>query len=470
MARRPSARSSPKGFPRLLVGTIVGLLGLGAVLAVALLAQARASGPSASANAGRFAVLLMGYGGGDHPGAYLTDSLLLVIVDPNARALTLLSVPRDSWAPLAFSPKDVVYNKINTAYALARDGSQFGDRRPVYRGAQGPGTFAADSVSRLLGVPVRYYLGLDFEGFRQMIDAVGGIDVAVPDTFSARYPANDDPAIDASWKTVRFTKGIEHMDGERAIEFARAREAIDNPDEGTDFARSRRQRLIIEAFKRQVMQPGGLVHLPRLLAIARQHADTNYSLPDVVGLLPLVLTWRNVQFYQAALTTGNYLEDGTGPDGTYVVVPAEPDHAWTQVHGFARHLWSDPAVGVAMATISVRVENDNGINGLAGRVSGGLLQLGYQVDAPITGPVQKQTRIVDRTGGKAAPLINALEQDLQLGNVPVVTENSIRSNADDSSGVVLQLGTDREKLAVEVPEEPAAPVSAAGVVKFGSWP
>ena len=470
MARRHPENPSRRRFPLLLLVAAVGALGVAAILAVAVLASGLLARPASSSGDARYAVLLMGYGGGNHPGAYLTDSLLLVVVDPNARTLTLLSIPRDAWAPLAFSPKDVTYNKVNTAYALAQDDSQYRDRLPSYQGRQGPGTFAADTVSRLLGVPVRYYLGLDFDGFRQMIDAVGGIDVNVPDTFSARYPANDDPSVDASWKTVHFTKGVEHMDGERAIEFARAREAIDSPDEGTDFARSRRQRLIVEAFKNQVIQPSGLVHLPRLLAILNQHADTNYALPDIVGLLQLAVAWRNVQTYQTALTTSNYLEDGTGPDGTYVVVPSDPDHSWTQVYGFTHHLWNDPPAGLAMAATTVRVENDNGVDGLAGRVSSGLLRLGYQVDPPISGPAQKQTRIVDRTGGKAGALIKALEADLHLGNVAVVSQAPSHTDASGSSGVILQLGADEEKLVVAVPNQPPAPSSTVGIAKFGSWP
>jgi len=426
--------------------------------------------PTEATSGGPYAFLLMGYGGGNHPGAYLTDSLMLVIVDPTKKTLALLSIPRDSWVPIAFSANDVVYNKVNTAYALAQDQTQFTDRLPRYTGNQGPGTFAADTISRLVGVPVRYYLGLDFDGFRQMIDAVGGVDVNVPDSFTARYPVNDDPSINAAWMNVSFTKGMEHMNGARAIEFARAREVIDNPNEGTDFARSRRQRLIMEAFKTRIFQPGGMIHLPQLLAIASQHADTNYSIPGVASLARLALSWKDVTIYQTALTTANYLQDGTGPDGTYITVPSDPTHSWAQIRAFTRHLWSNPAAGVAMANTTVRVVNANGVGGLAGRVSASLLKLGYQVDDPITGPVQAQTRIVDRTGGKATPLIKALEHDLGLNAVPVVSEAPDPTSPFGTSGIVLELGSDQADLAVSVPTDTAAPYSTVGVIKFGVWP
>ena len=115
----------------------------------------------------RFAVLLLGYGGGSHGGAYLTDSMMVVIVDPERKTLTLLSLPRDTWAPLEFDGETPIYSKINTAYAFAQVADPASDRLPRYLGSNGPGRFAADTISRVLGVPIAYYVALDFQGFGQ---------------------------------------------------------------------------------------------------------------------------------------------------------------------------------------------------------------------------------------------------------------------------------------------------------------
>ncbi len=426
--------------------------------------QTPAAVPTAAAGDERYAVLLMGYGGAGHDGAYLTDSLMVVIVDPAHLTLTLLSIPRDSWVPLLFDGQTPVYNKINTAYAFAKDPTLYPDRLPRYTGAQGPGNFAMDTVARVLGIPIRYYVALDFQGFREMIDAVGGIDVAVPDSFTARYPKNDDPAIDASWTVVRFTRGTEHMDGERALEYARARETLDNPSEGTDFARSRRQRQILEAFKERLLQPGGLIHLPQLMGIAAQHVDTNYTIPDVAHLGQLILGWRNVTIFQTALTSANYLEEATGPDGAYLLVPSAPDQSWRQIRAFARHLWADPAVGVEMASTAVVVENDTDVAGLAARASAALLALGYRVGEPRSGPVRAHSRVVDQTGG-APHLVQQVARDLGLTQAEVVDPS------DDGSGTILvQLGEDAAGLTFAVPEDAEAPASRVGVIKAGVWP
>ncbi|HEX5414219.1 MAG TPA: LCP family protein [Chloroflexota bacterium] len=302
--------------------------------------------PVQLAGGSHFAFLLLGYGGGNHEGPYLTDSMMLVIVDAEKKTLTLVSIPRDSWVPMLFDGQNATYSKINTAYAFAEDPSLYPDRLTRYSGTEGAGNFTMDTVARLTGVPINYYLGLDFEGFKQMIDAVGGIDVDVPDSFSALYPVNDDPTINAAYETVSFTEGVQHMDGTRALEFARTRQTLDNVSEGSDFARSRRQRLIIEAFKSRVLQPGGLIHLPQVLAIANEHVATNYAIPAAAQLSQLALNWKDVKIYQTALTTANYLEEATGPEGTYAEVPNSPDHSWTQIQGFSKMLWDDPAAGV----------------------------------------------------------------------------------------------------------------------------
>src|SRR5262249_20884040 len=112
----------------------------------------------------RFAFLLMGYGGGRHEGGFLTDSMMIVIVDPARRTLALLSIPRDTWVPMSLDGRTTFYNKANTAYAFGRDPTIYPGRLGKYRGDKGAGVFAAETMSRLVGVPIRYYLALDFAG------------------------------------------------------------------------------------------------------------------------------------------------------------------------------------------------------------------------------------------------------------------------------------------------------------------
>src|SRR5262249_29467236 len=93
--------------------------------------------PSPTAVDQRYAFLLLGYGGGGHDGTYLTDSMMVLIVDPARKTLTMLSLPRDAWVPMSFDGKTQIYNKVNTAYAFAMNSSFYPNRLDRYKGNQG---------------------------------------------------------------------------------------------------------------------------------------------------------------------------------------------------------------------------------------------------------------------------------------------------------------------------------------------
>src|SRR6266566_4903114 len=160
----------------------------------------------------RVNILVMGYGGGNHQGANLTDSLMVMSLLPQSHHTTLISVPRDLWVQIPAGSGQ--YHKINAAY-------EYGSNNNA-KPADG-GNAAAAKISLVTGLDVKYWLTINFQGFREFIDSIGGIDVYVPDSFTANYPANDDPNINPNWIKVHFSKGMQHMNGETAIRYARAR-------------------------------------------------------------------------------------------------------------------------------------------------------------------------------------------------------------------------------------------------------
>jgi hypothetical protein len=220
----------------------------------------------------------------------------------------------------------------------------------------------------------------------------------------------------------------------------------------------------MQAFKARLFQPDGLLHLPQLLGIAARHVDTDYAIPDLPALSQLILDWKDLTFYQTALSTDNYLEDGTGPDGTYVVVPSSADHSWAEVRAFVRRLWVDPAAGVAMANTTIVVENATGTPGVATRVSETLSKLGYRVGDPVSGSAQPHTDVLDHTNGKSDRLIRQLAGDLKLSNLAVNGDA-----ADTGDYLVLELGTDESGFAMSVSPDRFAPFSLFGVLRFGVW-
>jgi len=256
----------------------------------------------------RVNLLVMGFGGSGHDGAYLTDSMLVMSLLPQSHHTTLISVPRDLWVQIP--PGSGQYHKINAAY-------EYGSNNNA-KPADG-GNAAAAKVSLVTGLDVKYWLTINFQGFREFIDSIGGIDVYVPDSFTANYPANDDPNINPNWIKVHFSKGMQHMNGETAIRYARARYVLDNPAEGTDFARSARQQIMIKAALSKVKQMSTWPSLYNALNALQHTIYTNMSLAD---LMQFALKMDLTNAHRVGLSNQNVLASGTAPDGEYILKPA----------------------------------------------------------------------------------------------------------------------------------------------------
>jgi polyisoprenyl-teichoic acid--peptidoglycan teichoic acid transferase len=188
-------------------------------------------------------LLVIGTDGGSAPGrgdARRSDSLLLIRTDPGKHRISYLSIPRD----LRVDVPGYGAEKINSA-------NQFG----------GPALTIA-TVRGLTGLPVQHVVVVDFDGFKDLIDALGGIDVTVPrpilsNKFDCPYP----PRRCSSWKGWRFGKGRQHMDGRRALVYSRIRTNQLDPSD-TDISRTSRQQAVAEAVGDKVASFGTFLRLP----------------------------------------------------------------------------------------------------------------------------------------------------------------------------------------------------------------
>ncbi len=268
----------------------------------------------------RVNLLVMGYGGGNHNGANLTDSMVVMSLLPQSHHTTLVSVPRDLYVQIP--PGSGQYHKINTSY-------EFGSNNGANPAAGG--NAAAAKVSLVTGLDVKYWLTINFQGFREFIDAIGGIDVYVPDSFTANYPANDDPSINPNWIKVHFSKGMQHMNGQTAIEYARARYVLDNPAEGSDFARSARQQIMIKAALTKVKQMSTWPSLYNALSALQRTIYTNLSLAD---LMQFALKMDLNNAHRVGLSNQNVLVDATAPDGEYILKPSNDN--WQAIKDYVK--------------------------------------------------------------------------------------------------------------------------------------
>lgn len=183
------------------------------------------------------------------------DSMAVVSYDPKAQRLAMLSVPRDTWTLIPGHG----YDKINHAYA--------------YGGHE----LAIDTVERMLGIDINHWVTLSFEGFMQVIDAVGGVEIDVPKRLYYDDPFDD--RLGGEGLVIDIQPGLQSMDGLTALKYARFR-----ADEEGDVGRMRRQQEVIRALMKQAATPAILARVPQLIPAMYSAVGTDLSVAEILKL------------------------------------------------------------------------------------------------------------------------------------------------------------------------------------------
>ena len=373
----------------------------------------------------RINLLLLGVGGDGHDGPQLSDTMILVSYQPSTDQVALLSIPRDLDVPIP----GYGMHKINEANARGE--------------AADPGSgplLAAQTLQNVLGVNVDYYLRVDFNGFSQFIDDIGGIDVDVQNSFSdSQYPVlgqedatcddddaapNATPNYDCRFETISFTAGMTHMDGATALEFVRSRHG-DN-GEASDFARSRRQQLVLLAVKQKMLSASTLLNpatLNQLRLTFQKNIDTNLQTQDLLTLA------NDLKNFDTSKLINRVLDDSptspvyaTSLDGEYVLLPKNND--WQPVRDLYDNIFAAPDATDALASaivtpddspLKIEIQNGTDVSGLAFRFSQLLSAQGYDVTEVDNAAKRNydQTIIYDFTNGAEPDKLNALRDYLK---------------------------------------------------------
>jgi len=192
-----------------------------------------------------------------------TDTLVLVRLDPTNNRVSMLSFPRDLYVTIPGYGKD----KINAAY-------------PIGEKKIGPGYGPAllkKTVGELVGMPIDHFVLINFEGFKAVIDKIGGIYIDVPKAIDdPSYPTDDYRTI-----KVHFDAGPQWMDGDRALIYARTRHA------DSDFGRNQRQQQVLMAIFDQIRAQGLLTQLTSLddyTAALSDYIRTDISRGEMLSL------------------------------------------------------------------------------------------------------------------------------------------------------------------------------------------
>lgn len=225
--------------------------------------------------ASRINILFVGLRGGDVTEGdcpFCTDTLILLTVDPVAKTAGMLSIPRDMWVNIP----GFGYSRINTAWTLGR-----GSKLP----GGGPG-LTMKTVSQFIGVPVDYYVQVDFDTFVDIIDMIGGVDVYNDETIVL-----DPMSHGKDFGKVKITCcGVRHLNGTVALAYSRCRHIEQGCKDG-DVGRAKRQQKVIFGIRDKVLSPENFANLlaqaPKLYQSFSAGIHTNMSLDDAIKLAVL---------------------------------------------------------------------------------------------------------------------------------------------------------------------------------------
>ncbi len=299
-----------------------------------------------------------------------TDTMILVSVDPGSRTVSMLSIPRDLWVPIPGYGE----GRINTAHYIGEA-----------KGYPGGGpALAKKTVQYNFGVPVHYYVKVNFDGFKRIIDLIGGIDIYVEKEINdPTYPAYDGYGYDPLY----IPAGWHHMDGDLALKYARTRHG------SSDFDRLRRQQQIIMAVRERVMSldliPKLLPRLPELIQSFSDSVQTDIPVEVLLELAPIAREIEPQNIKRAVIDSSMCINTIT-PGGADVLIPVRE-----KIRPLIEELFATPTPVVAqmftqeaaekqrLAAEGARIVVQNGTEDeeMAEKVARFLMDKGFQVVA-----------------------------------------------------------------------------------------
>ncbi len=395
-----------------------------------------------------FTALVMGYGGEHHDGGYLTDTILQVTFDPVKNAVTMVNLPRDLFVFIPYGGAKVgFWGKINSAFSYVMSQSSSTNLSSRYRFQADDPKSKTDAAANLLkdvvegitNTPIDYWAVFSFDGFRKFVDAIGGVDVNVETTFDDyEYPANDDPSIDASYMHIHFNAGPQHMNGEKAIQYARSRKSV---QDGNDFGRSKRQMRLIGSVKEQIARPDVMFKAFGMMDALQGNLRTSLSLDEARALMDYyrggegAASIKNLLFVPQVLSTNNFLSDGSSNDGAYILFPQAGQSNYKAIQEWLARGREFPQLRVE--GLKVQVQNGSDQQTLLNRLTKELDQNGLDLLSPVWANSTASTTIFDYSNGKALNTLKTLTNSL-----PNATVQTLKKPTTSGPDVVVLLGSD----------------------------
>ncbi len=242
---------------------------------------------------------------GERGGGYRTDTMIIVSINRTAGSVSMLSLPRDLYV---YVPH---WRSVRLNVVWDRG-------RAVYGGDDGGFDLMRETVLYNFGLQLHYYAMIDFSGFKQIIDTLGGVTIAVDCPiqdyrFTGTYDDNGDP----EFELVTMDVGLYEMDSTTALFYARSRR------NSNDFDRGRRQQQLLRAIWVKAQQSGWLTDIPLLYEQLTAIVNTNIPLEVMLQVAPLGLTVQPNSIESHFLHTGRETQSWQTASGAAVQLPTE---------------------------------------------------------------------------------------------------------------------------------------------------
>jgi len=330
----------------------------------------------------------------------LSDTMLLLRLDPSTQQVTVLSIPRDTRTWI----EGRGYVKINEANAL------------------GGATLSSETVSELLGgIPIDRYVRINVQGIEKLVDALGGVNLHVPKDM--KYQDNSQHLY------INLKAGRQHLNGNQVLQFLRYRY-----DEWGDIGRIQRQQSLIRAFREQALNPLNLVRLPQIFGVIRSHLDTNLSPEEWLAIAGLLAN-RQQSNLEMLMLPGSFSSTEEDPV-SYWLPHGERIQALMAQHFDPEERYLSPLAPPNPADLWISIQDSTGQPQAVLDLVDHLLESGYQhidQESAWSEPLET-TRIIAQQGDQASA--EAMRQALGFGEVRVESTGVLRSD------LTIQLGQD----------------------------
>lgn len=323
-------------------------------------------------------------------GSYRTDTMVIAILRPKDDQVSLISIPRDLWVYIP----GWEMQRVNTAYMHGE----------ITKYPGGGPQLLKDTIEYNLGLHIDHTAMVEFDGFRRIVDTLGGIDVPVACAYTdwRLIDPSYDPENENNWYLYTAGPGMLHMDGDLALWYARSR------SKSNDFDRGRRQQEVLRAIYARAMSGDTLTKIPQLYNDLNALVATDLGLSDILKLAALAPGFSNADFrsyYIRPPTVSSWIT----PGGAYVLLPDQ-----SALQGLITQALTASGVANINERITIEVQNGTPFEGWEALAASRLNYAGYATHlAPADRHDYTYSVLIDLTNGQdyntGATILNVMQ-------------------------------------------------------------